>query len=566
MTRLAEGFAEGYACLSAWADLLDRINVFPVADADTGTNLRISLGPLRTSDGDRSLVAGRMVRGATGNSGNIAAAFFSALLAADSLDDLAARAAEGRARARQAVAEPRDGTMLSVFDRLSEILSHSAPTAATCEPLLQALRRTVLDSTLALPDLRAAGVVDAGALAMYIFFDGFFRTVTGYGGKPAPLLALFPDRLTVAADFHPPATEAFCVDAILQPTAGDAFNQEAVARLGESVVVLAEQSRLKIHIHTTDPQQLRHHLAELGEVVGWSDQSLAQTSEDSPPPLAGGCLHIMTDAAGSLPRDLARHQRITLLDSYILINDGARPESLCDPATIYAALRQGQRVTTAQASLAERQHHYRNVCEQFGPTLYLCVGAAFTGNYGMAQAWQRQQDSNLFEVLDTGAASGRLGLIALLTSRRAAQTTEIDAVRAYARELTATCREYIFIDSLRYLVAGGRVSRAGGWVGDLLHLKPVISPCREGVRRVGMVRNRAAQLDFALDKAATEIAVPAATVLLQYSDNQDWVTRVAGAQLQALLPGAEIRVVPLSLTSGVHTGPGTWALAFAGQD
>ena len=167
-------------------------------------------------------------------------------------------------------------------------------------------------------------------------------------------------------------------------------------------------------------------------------------------------------------------------------------------------------------------------------------------------------------MIDTGAASGRLALIALLTSRLAARTENAEAVRAHARNLVDTCREYIFIDTLRYLVAGGRVSKAGGFFGDLLHLKPVISPAREGVRRVGMVRNREAQLDFALDKAGTEIEVPSrAVLLLQYSDNQAWVSEVARPQLQALLPQAEILVVPLSLTSGVHMGPGTWSLAFA---
>ena len=567
MSRLAEGFAAGYACLSAWSDLLDRINVFPVADGDTGANLRISLAPLRICGQDQTMAASRMVRCATGNSGNIAAAFFSALLTAQCVDDLPAKAAEGRSRARRAVVDPKDGTMLSVFDSLDETLARCAPlTASSCETILTALQQTVLTTAQTLPDCRSAGVVDAGALGMYVFFDGFFRVVTGQGGKSPSLFTLFPGRLAVAADFRPPTTEAYCVDAILHSTDGSPLNQAAVAELGESVVIVPEQSRLKIHIHTADPNQLRARLAGLGEVVGWSDEPLSSSREGRGPDLAPrGCLHIMTDAAGSLPRDLARHHRITLLDSYIVSDDLARPETLCAPETIYALLRQGHRVTTAQASLFERHQHYQSVCEEYGRTLYLCVGSAFTGNYGAALAWQREQDrSDLLEVIDTGAASGRLALIALLTSRLAARTENAEAVRAHARNLVDTCREYIFIDTLRYLVAGGRVSKAGGFFGDLLHLKPVISPTREGVRRVGLVRNREAQLDFALVKAGAEIGVPArAVLLLQYSDNQAWVSEVARPRLRALLPQAEILVVPLSLTSGVHMGPGTWSLAFA---
>jgi len=272
----------------------------------------------------------------------------------------------------------------------------------------------------------------------------------------------------------------------------------------------------------------------------------------------------MTDAAGSLPRELTRRHRISLLDSYIIHGDTARPESLCDPATIYGLMRQGHRLTTAQASLAERHQRYRSVCEEFGRSLYLCVGSVYTGNHSVALAWQQQNHEQLLEVIDTGAASGRLGLIALMVGRLALRTDDADAVRAHALALVKTCREYVFIDTLRYLVASGRVSRASGMFGDFMHLKPVISPTPEGVRRMGLVRSRAAQLTFALDKARAEISTPArAVLLLQYSDNEPWVREVAQPQLHSLLPGAEILVAPLSLTSGVHMGPGTWSLAFA---
>ena len=60
--------------------------------------------------------------------------------------------------------------------------------------------------------------------------------------------------------------------------------------------------------------------------------------------------------------------------------------------------------------------------------------------------------------------------------------------------------EYVFIDELRYLVAGGRVSRAAGLFGDLMHMKPVISPTSAGVRKAGVVHNQQGQLSFALRK------------------------------------------------------------------
>jgi DegV family protein with EDD domain len=565
MNDFAEGFATGYACLSARAELLDLINVFPVADSDTGANLRISLSPLRAGVTDKTAVAAQLARCATGNSGNIAASFFCEFLQAETVEDLAATAMKGRANAWQAVATPKEGTMLSVFDCLAARLAVVPVTVAGCSEIIGSLREAVLATAQTLPDLRQAGVVDSGALAMFVFFDGFFRAITGYTGDNRTLAELFPGKLRVAEDFSQEPTDSYCVDAIVRPAADRPLSQETVAALGESVVMIADQAQVKIHIHTTDPDQLRRQLNSLGEVVAWADESIDANRGGGRGNCApSGCLHIMTDAAGSLTRDLAKALNITLLDSYVVTGDTARPESLCSPEKIYAQMLAGHKVTTAQASLVERHQLYRTVCEQFGRTLYLSVGSAFTGNYATAVAWKEQQDSaNLLEIIDSGAASGRLGLIALLVGRYALVAGCADEVISYARSLSERCREYVFIDRLRYLVAGGRVSRANGFFGDLLHMKPVISPMREGVRKVGVVRNRQAQVTFALERLQTELdGTDSSCILLQYSDNKEWVAEVVQTQVHELQPRAEILLVPLSLTSGVHMGPGTWSLAF----
>lgn len=273
----------------------------------------------------------------------------------------------------------------------------------------------------------------------------------------------------------------------------------------------------------------------------------------------------MTDGAGSLTREMARHHFITLMDSYIIADGESGPESLYAPERIYSLMRMGRKVTTAQASLFERHQHYRNICGHFGRTLYLCVGSAFTGNFAAAVAWKEKHDpDNLLQVMDTGAASGRLALIVLCTARFADRAGTPEEVIDFARQTSVACEEYVFIDELKYLVAGGRVSKAGGFFGDMLHLKPVVSPSNEGVRKLGVVRSREGQLDFALNKLHTRFRhtdVP--VIMLQYTDNQEWVTGLVRQQVKKLLPHAEVLLTPLSLTSGVHMGPGTWSMACA---
>ncbi|MDO9043436.1 MAG: DegV family protein [Desulfocapsaceae bacterium] len=566
MSTMRHAFASGYENLSAWSDLLDRINVFPVADGDTGANLRISLAPLRDCETDKLQTLELLTRCATGNSGNIAAAFFQEFFQSEGFADLAGNAERGRDKAWAALARPQAGTMLNVFDCLAVSLAGKAVPEELYSSLCTELQEAVLATTQMLPDLRQAGVVDAGALAMYIFFEGFFRQLAGQPAALPSIPKLFAGKLAIKADFHASPTASFCVSALIQTENQQTGADKIPTEWGDSVVVLPATSGIKVHIHTTDRQQLRNRLSSLGEIVDWSDEAMDQ---DDPTRFTGPekrqIVHIMTDGAGSLSREMARRHGITLLDSYILAQEQSRPESLHSPAEIYALMRQGVKVTTAQASIFERYQHYQSVCQQFGQTLYLCVGSAFTGNVDTARRWKEGNDpTNLLEIIDTGSASGRLGLIALLAARYAEHATSVEDVLAFVYQTMTDCQEYVFIDQLRYLVAGGRVARPKGFFGDLLHMKPVISPVGNEVRKAGVVHSRKGQLALALKKLRKGTPGVAPVILLQYSDNEKWVTETVQPEVRQTAPMAEILLAPLSLTSGVHMGPGTWAMAWAG--
>lgn len=576
MSDFRKCFSAAYACLSAWADLLDRINVFPVADGDTGTNLRISLAPFRNPEEDVETTRNLLARCATGNSGNIAAAFFREFCQAENFAGLAEKAALGKKKAWQSIASPCAGTMLSVFDSLAVVLQSHGDRNTLYSPLCLALQKSVFNSTELLPDLSKAGVVDSGALAMYVFFDGFFRHISGHDYTASSILDIFSGKLVINSSFRQEVTNCYCVDVVIQLDEKQVPDEKLeerqftvrsnLAKLGESLVVVQDESFLKIHIHTPDPHQLRGQLGSFGDIVQWSDTAIDQGSVNpSPKSEKRPILHIVTDAAGSLTREMARRLGVTLLDSYIIVGNDSRPESLYTSELLYPLLLKGKKITTAQASTFERHQYYESICRQFGPSLYLCVGSAFTGNYDAAMAWKRENDlGKLFTVIDTGAASGRLAVIALLTARYAKNCNTPEEVIATAQNLVGECTEYVFINELRYLVAGGRVSKASGFFGDLLYMKPVISPTSQGVKKVGVVHSNKGQLTFALQKLAKRYHHSAAPmILLQYSDNEPWVTETVQQEVRSLLPQAEILLAPLSLTSGVHMGPGTWSIAFA---
>ncbi|MFC1859046.1 DegV family protein [Thermodesulfobacteriota bacterium] len=556
----------GVARVAAWSDVLDDINVFPVADGDTGRNLIISLTPLRYPQKDQEDTIHKLLFSARGNSGNIAVRFFSGFLTAESYEQLPQAAKTGRDQAWQAVGNPIPGTMLTVLDALVDFLERGdfEDKKEYISEIIDHLEKAVKSTPDLLPKLKQAGVVDSGALGMFIFFEGFFKSLIGQYNKFRPITKIFKGMLEIAPSYQVPMEEGYCVDMIIHC---DDNAEEKVNRLrqcGDSVVVIPHKDYYKVHLHTDNSQETKTQIELLGNVVQWADDNIGNQIKDFKQPHQESAIHIMTDAAGSVTRQDSRELGITLLESYIISGDQSLPETFLSPTQLYQAMRKGVKVSTSQASVFERHQYYQRVLNQYPRVLYLCVGSVFTGNYTVAMEWKQKNDPDeLLTVIDTTAASGRLGTIVMATARYSAQADDPDDVIKFAQRAIVKCEEYVFLDKLKYLAAGGRLSKSSAFFGDILHVKPIISPMAEGAKKVGAVKNQDEQLRFALKKLEESFAKDSAPlIMLEYSDNRSWVNDLVKKEIETRYPSSEILLKPLSLTSGVHMGPGTWAMAF----
>ncbi len=562
---VSRALVAGVERMTAWAGLLDRINVFPVADGDTGRNLVMSLGPLRRPPGTFGPVSRKLMFSARGNSGNIAAHFFSGFLDSESNETMVQAADKGRRNAWRAVGDPKPGTMLTVFDALVEILENTPKLDdKSVHDIINRLEKAVLDTPQMLPELKDAGVVDAGALGVFIFFEGFFLNPLKSEVLFRPITDRFKNHLKISPSFKKSNHGGHCVDMVVRSDLDHDMLKKEILSCGDSMVATADENDLKIHLHVRDVETVKAKVRSLGRIVGWSDEKIHEETGRTARQASPAPIHIMTDAAGSLTWEDARRLGVTLLNSYILTPDGAFPETLTAPSDIYPAMRRGEKITTAQASLFERRQHYESLLNSFEQLLYLCVGSVYTGNYDAAAAWKAENDPDgRFTIIDTGAASGRLAVIAMAVAQYAGQTDDPGKIVQFARSSPERAVEYIFLDRLQYLAAGGRISKTGAFFGDMLHVKPIITPEAGGVKKAGIARNENDQIGFALDKLAQEWKEDEARpIMLEYSDNRQWVESIAKQELLNRYPSLDIILQPLSLTSGVHMGPGTWGIAF----
>jgi uncharacterized protein len=279
-----EALLGSLAWLTLNRDEVDALNVFPVPDGDTGTNMLLTLqsaiDDIRdVDDADLSRTAKRAshgaLMGARGNSGVILSQIFRGFSvgigSSHAVDarGLAHAFSVGADVAYRAVIKPTEGTMLSVAREAARGAQAKAATStdltevvrAACEAAAAAVERTPEQ----LPILKQAGVIDAGGFGLQLILEGFLKRMTG----------------EALATFERPATQHARPKAIEAPTAGWGYCTEfiinganlavdevrtEILRHGESALVVGDDAAIKVHVHTQQPAVVIGYASSVGRL------------------------------------------------------------------------------------------------------------------------------------------------------------------------------------------------------------------------------------------------------------------------------------------------------------
>ncbi len=297
---LAGALTAGFHCLQRYRDPINALNVYPVPDGDTGTNMmltmRAGVEKLAQSDGATAgEVAFQLADGtfweARGNSGVILSQFFKGI--ATGLDgkemcdcgDLAQAFRSATDAAYKSVGNPVEGTMLTVIRCVAEALESSLQQENYGDVLsfwntAYQASRSALDATPSmLAKLREAGVVDAGGMGIVVILGGAYLHLTGEDVEEADLeLAtaagqIDPSQLasvSVESDFLDSSTESewgYCTQFLIQ---GENLDIERVradlAEKAESLVIIGDDRFIRVHVHLEDPGVALTYAVGLGEL------------------------------------------------------------------------------------------------------------------------------------------------------------------------------------------------------------------------------------------------------------------------------------------------------------
>jgi DegV family protein with EDD domain len=591
--RLRRSLLAAAAWVTAGRDELNRINVFPVPDGDTGTNFAHTVRTIAEALhrlGDAPLpevtrtAAEASVRGARGNSGMMLSHFLVGFSEGIGqrvrvrAHELAAAIRRGFERLQEALEKPVEGTILSVAREAARSAESAARDQTDILPMLrstlasadEALQRTPEQ----LPVLREAGVVDAGGKGFVRMLEGVVRLIEkGMHAADAPAAASAAPAPAALAAVAAAQDYRFCTEVLVRgdrlPTSAEA--RAVLAPLGDSLLALRTADLLRVHIHTNDAEAVFRLAAPWGEIVTRKADDMREQHRL----LTTACrrVAVVCDSSCDLPDAVLERYGIALVPLQVIFGDEVFLDRIeLAPAEFYRRLRgAGPAPTTSQPSPSQFTAAFEHAFAEADEVVAVTLSSALSGTYANAEAARRTLGGAGIRLVDSRSASFGVGLLALRAAELAEAGWDADAIKAELERVRGRSGMFCTVDTLEFLLRGGRVSRLQAWIGGLLDMKPILSIDAEGkVVAAGRVRHRTAllpRLFQLLDAALPAASAPARRLRLAvaHADAPELAERVRDALAERYRP-SDILVAPVTGVLAAHVGPGAWGVFYLVED
>ena len=581
---------------------LNRINVFPVPDGDTGTNLALTVssiadrlrGGTETSLGVVAQEASEAaIMGARGNCGMILSHFllgFSDAIGERVKVSVAEFAPVLRAATEhvyRALEKPVEGTMITIMRAIAdeaERLQHS-DFVALFDRLMVRAREALASTPDLLPALKRAGVVDAGAKGFVHLLEGISSFVAG-----DPLVALeeTPEweaepAFAAATVEYPENAETyrFCTEELVKGAkipGADAV-RAVLREKGDSLVVIRTAELLKVHIHTDEPEEVFTYLRTLGRLATHKAEdmhaqhaSVERAAAAGHMTLARRPVSIVADTGCDLPDEIVRAHGMHLVPLSLIFGDKVLRDRFDITADEFAErLKAGAHPSTSQPTPAAFLEAFRRAGEEGEAVIGVIFSSGLSGTFASAQAAakQRKDGEAPVHLFDSRGGSVLQGLLAMKASELGELGWVPERIVGELTRIRGQSGILVVLDTFERAVASGRVGRGRAWLGSLLDIKPILEVDAAGkLSPVAKVRGRPQVLPKVLELVEKRIPKGAKQVRFGiFHVACPEVLDEVGAEVKARW-GADRDLLTAAGTPVIatHAGEGAWGLAWMVED
>lgn len=560
---------------------LNRINVFPIPDNDTGSNLKKTLLPLvyrypiRRAKIDRISreIADLAMQSALGYSGiifsQILLGFAEGLLTTDRIQpqnlgpvtELAVR------KAYHSIKHPCEGTLLSVLKAWSQEINRISPATQDFSEILERSYQEALRALEHTPEqleiLKKNRVVDAGGKAWVYFLEGILRF-----SKKGKLYKYKSQTAPSAATIHRPKLEApYCAECCVKGGNLDRIGLiEKLNGIGQDLIFYGAAHFAKIHIKAHDPEKVFSCVSCFGDTSSRKIfRSNGSTSGEEVEPV---CL--IADSTCDISDGLIEKNPVYFVP--IKVQAGEKiytdrwdliPEEFYD-----MLLSSPTHPQTSQPSLMDFSLIFNHLLSHYRSIISIHLSHALSGTFQTALQASYQTAPERISVVDANSISVGLGLILLEAIRALRRSRNKEETLTVIEKAANATKIFIGLPTLKFLVKGGRITKSKGLIAEILGINPILTIDSEGklipiAKARGKKRLEEKVMELVFDqigKKADRISVAVA-----HTNALDIGNRMARRLEDAFGQSVDL-IRNASPALGAHAGPGAFGVAVLAAD
>lgn len=564
---------------------LNKINVFPVNDGDTGTNLAStiravidSLHPHKSYKITADRIAETSLENARGNSGIIFAQFLYGMSMETgnyktiNIAQFAESIKNSIRYIYEAIADPVEGTMLTVIREWADYIYDNRHRIKDFNELflgsVKILNKSLIETKTKLEVLKKANVVDAGARGFVLFIEGIIEFITRRNIKEliqakaeTALFEKIEESIPQNVEFR------FCTEALIRNCNADSKTMHSILnRYGDSVVVAGSDRMKRLHVHTNTPAILFNELRKTGTIAFQKADDMIRQSEvvyNRKWKIA-----LVTDSTCDLSQELIDQYQINMLPININFGENHYLDKVTiQPEQFYSLLEENiDYPKSAQVNEKAFTNLYSHLASHYDSVIAIHLSDKLSGTFGSsikaAKAISREFNKPI-SVINSKSLSGALGLVVLRVAKAIEEGNSHNKVVELAEEWVKNVKVLVSVKDLKYLIRGGRLSATKGLIARILNVNPIVSIDENG---------KAIVFDKSFNQRATMEKV-ISYVKKMTAGKQIWNYIVLHAQndeaaqwysdrMEEITSLKPVSVVNISPVIGANAGIGAAAVAF----
>lgn len=561
---------------------INKINMFPVPDQDTGSNFEKTLAGIYEAIKDKRFdslkklnqtIINGALNTACGNVGVIYVSFLSGFLPSlkkelVTKEDLIVAFNNGANKARNAIQDPKEGTILDVIDATARAFKKEARQDSDLINILKktidAANKAVKETQQKMELYQKASVVDAGGLGFVISLQGLVdglenkhETIVvneNQKGEPHRFIQILNNRYEV-------------MTLIKNPKLSRETIKEKLKKLGDCLDIVVANEKIKIHIHTDFPDEVVQILEPVGEILQMTTTDMTKTVGEKPSEKEA--IGIVVDGAADLPEKIVKKENISVVPFNVFLD---RVKGLnFNKKNIYQTMREIDKRNlkvwpkTSQPSPGKFFQAYKQQLTQFSQIICITFSSSLSGAYNSAvQARELLSDEEKKRVyiIDSLCGTGAQGLLVLKTLKMIKRKSSFDQIISGIKQDRKKVFICAIVDTPKWLERGGRINHSQAVAFDLLlklKTRPLFGLKNYKIDLVGFRFGFGSAIDLLFTEFKAKTKKPrqenkTISVFLTHNDDQK-----KAEELKRKINQLGIEVVAITQTTaalGAHIGPG----------